>query len=82
MADQISNAQDLSEQEQIRREKLKALQEAGKDPYRITRFEVTHHSEEIRNGFDALEGREVSLVSCPNGLWVRLPSVMYRICRG
>ncbi len=61
MADQISNAQDLSEQEQIRREKLKALQEAGKDPYRITRFEVTHHSEEIRNGFDALEGREVSL---------------------
>ncbi len=52
---------DLSEQEGIRREKLKALQEAGKDPYRITRFEVSHHSVDIRNGFEELEGQPVSV---------------------
>ena len=61
MAENTRSLQDLSEQEQIRREKLKALQEAGKDPFRITRFETTHHSEEIKAGFDALEGKEVSV---------------------
>ena len=53
--------QDLSEQEQIRRDKLKALQEAGKDPYQIRKFEVTHHSSDILANFDALEGREVAI---------------------
>ena len=53
--------QDLSEQEQIRREKLAALQEAGMDPFQIRKYDVTHHSGEIREQFDALEGREVSI---------------------
>ena len=61
MSETINSIQNLSEQEQIRREKLRILQEAGKDPYQIRRFETTHHSEEIRNGFDALEGKEVSV---------------------
>ncbi|MCR4876802.1 MAG: lysine--tRNA ligase, partial [Clostridiales bacterium] len=58
---EINRIQDLSEQEQIRRDKLAALQEAGKDPYQIRRFDVTHHSEEIRAAFDSLEGQEVSI---------------------
>ena len=53
--------QNLSEQELIRRDKLKALQEAGRDPYRITKYEVTHHSAEIQANFDALEGKTVSV---------------------
>ena len=57
---QNETRQDLSEQEQIRREKLKALQDAGKDPYRITSFPVTHHSDEIREQFESLEGQVVS----------------------
>mgnify|MGYP000240623268 FL=1 len=49
----------LSEQNRIRREKLKALQEAGKDPFRITHFERTHQSRQIVEQFDSLEGQEV-----------------------
>ena len=61
MAENMNSVQDLSEQEQIRREKLRTLQEAGKDPFRITRFEVTHHSGDILDHFDMLEGLEVSV---------------------
>ena len=60
MADN-QNVQDLSEQARIRREKLAALQEAGMDPFQIRKYDVTHHSGEIRDQFDALEGREVSI---------------------
>ena len=60
MADN-QNVQDLSEQARIRREKLAALQEAGMDPFQIRKYDVTHHSGEIREQFDALEGREVSI---------------------
>ena len=51
----------LSEQEIIRRQKLQKLLDAGENPYEITRYGVTHHSSEILNGFDALEGKEVSI---------------------
>ena len=51
----------LSEQEQIRRQKLAALVEAGQNPYEITRYDVTHHSTEIVNNYDALEGQTVSI---------------------
>ena len=53
--------QELSEQEQIRRDKLKTLQEAGQDPFQIRRYDVTHHSGEIREQYEALEGKEVSI---------------------
>lgn len=52
-------ALELSEQEGIRREKLQKLIEAGKDPYAITKFDVTHASRTIHDGFDALEGQTV-----------------------
>ncbi len=45
----------------VRREKLKALQDAGQDPFQIRRYDVTHHSNEIRDGFDALEGKDVAI---------------------
>ena len=51
----------LSEILQVRRDKLKTLQDAGNDPFRITKFEVSHHAEEIRAQFEALEDKEVTL---------------------
>ena len=53
--------QELSEQRRVRREKLAALQQEGKDPFQITKYNVTHHSSDIINGFDELEGKEVSV---------------------
>ena len=49
-------AQDLSEQEQIRRDKLAALQAEGRDPFLITRFDRTSDSKEIKDDFEKLEG--------------------------
>ena len=51
----------LSEILQVRRDKLKTLQDAGNDPFQITKFDVSHHAEEIRAQFDALENKEVTL---------------------
>ena len=53
--------QDLSQILQVRREKLAALQEAGLDPFQQTKFAVTHHAQEIKDNFDALEGKTVSI---------------------
>ena len=53
--------QNLSEILRVRREKLAALQAEGKDPFQITKYNVTHHSAEIAAQFDALEGKEVSI---------------------
>ena len=46
---------------QIRRDKLAELQEAGKDPFVITKYDVTHHSSDIREKYDELEGKEVCI---------------------
>ncbi|MBQ5887017.1 MAG: lysine--tRNA ligase, partial [Clostridia bacterium] len=51
----------LSEILQVRRDKLKTLQDAGSDPFRITKFDVSHHAEEIREQFEKLEDKEVTL---------------------
>ncbi len=51
----------LSEVLQIRRDKLLEMQKEGKDPFQITKYNVTHHSEEIKAAFDELEGKEVSI---------------------
>ena len=64
MAAEINNSTpgiERSEQEQIRLDKLSELRAAGKDPFTIVRFDQTHHSREILDGFDALEGRTVSV---------------------
>ena len=51
--------QDLSEILKVRREKLAALRAEGRDPFKETRFDVTHHAQDIKDNFDALEGSEV-----------------------
>ncbi len=51
----------LSELLKIRRDKLAELQAAGKDPFTITKFDVTHHSTDIKDNFEALEGQTVSV---------------------
>ena len=52
---------ELSELLQIRRDKLAALREAGKDPFEIVRFDFTHRSADIKANFDEMEGKEVSV---------------------
>ncbi|MDE6568888.1 MAG: lysine--tRNA ligase [Lachnospiraceae bacterium] len=54
-------SQDINALLQVRRDKLSNLQEEGKDPFVITKYDVTHHSQEIRDQYDALEGTEVSV---------------------
>ena len=46
---------------QVKRDKLKLLQDEGRDPFRIVKYDATHHSEDIKTGFDSLEGQEVSV---------------------
>ncbi len=53
--------QDINQLLKVRREKLAALQEAGRDPFQITKYDITHHSQEILDNFDALEGKSVSI---------------------
>ena len=55
------NTQELSEILQVRRDKLAALQQAGKDPFAITRFEVSHHSADVTANFEALENQTVRI---------------------
>lgn len=54
-------AESLTEQRQIRREKLKELQDAGRNPYLQETWDVTAHSKDIRDNFVAMEGEEVSV---------------------
>ena len=51
----------LNEVLKVRREKLEALVEAGKDPFAITKYDRTHHSSDIKGNFEELEGKEVSV---------------------
>ncbi len=53
--------QNLNELLQIRRDKLKELQEAGRDPFVITKYDVTYHSSDIKDNYDEMEGKEVSI---------------------
>ncbi len=53
--------QDLSEILQVRRDKLAALRAKGRDPFQETKFDVTHHAQDIKDNFDALEGSEVRI---------------------
>lgn len=51
--------QDIKQLLKVRREKLAALQEKGKDPFQIVKYDVTHHSQEIKDNFEELEGKSV-----------------------
>lgn len=58
---QGNQQQDINQLLKVRREKLSALQEAGKDPFQITKYDVTHHSQDVKDNFDALEGQRVTI---------------------
>lgn len=68
MAEQQNNQPQNGKQEQdinqllkVRREKLAALQEAGKDPFQLTKYDVTAHSRDIKENYDQMEGQTVSI---------------------
>ena len=63
MGEQQKNAQepDLNQLRKVRREKLADLQANGKDPFVITKYEQSHHSQEIKEHFEELEGKQVSI---------------------
>ena len=61
MAEQNNNQQDLNQLIQVRYDKLHDLQENGKDPFVITKYDVTNHTTDIRDNFDTMEGKEVSV---------------------
>lgn len=56
---QVQQEQDVNQLLKVRREKLANLQEAGKDPFQVTKYDVTHHSEEIKQDYARLEGKGV-----------------------
>ena len=61
MAGEKNQTQDLNQLLKVRRDKLKELQDAGKDPFVITKFDVSHHSQDIKDNFEALEGQNVTI---------------------
>ena len=61
MAEQKQQEQDINQLLKVRREKLQDLQENGKDPFQITKYDVTHHSQEIKDNYDSLEGKTVTI---------------------
>ena len=58
-AEEVARA--LSEQQKVRRDKLARLQAEGRDPFAVVTYKQTHHSTEIKEGFETLEGQTVSL---------------------
>lgn len=56
-----SQVENLSEVLQVRRDKLSELQKMGRDPFKISKYDVTHHSNEVIDQYDSLEGKRVSL---------------------
>ena len=65
MSTEEMNMQELesqfSEQEQLRREKLAELQKQGKDPFDVYKVERTHTSQEVKDNYDTLEGKDVTV---------------------
>ncbi len=59
--EKVQTEQELNELLKVRRTKLAELKENGKDPFQVMKYRVTHHSKEIEEGFEALEGKEVSI---------------------
>ncbi|MDE5747534.1 MAG: lysine--tRNA ligase [Acetatifactor sp.] len=53
--------QDIGQLLKVRREKLASLQQAGKDPFQITKYDVTHHSTDIKENYEQLEGKTVRI---------------------
>lgn len=60
-ANEQQQEQDIHQLLKVRREKLAALQEAGRDPFQITKYDVTNHSKEIKDNFETMEGKTVTV---------------------
>ena len=60
-AEETVSGEEVNKLIQVKREKLAQLQAEGKDPFKITKYNVTHHSKEIKDGFDTLNDTEVSI---------------------
>ena len=56
-----TQAVDVNEQVKIRMDKLKTLQDEGRDPFQIMKYDVTNHTQDIKDDFDSFEGKEVSI---------------------
>lgn len=61
ISEDVNELSDLSEILKVRRLKLQELQKNGKDPFEVTKYDVSHHSNEIIDGFETLEGSPVSV---------------------
>ena len=61
MAEQKKQEKDINQLLKVRREKLADLQANGKDPFQIVKYDTTHHTQDIRDSFDELEGKTVSI---------------------
>ena len=61
MAQQQKKEPDQSQLLKVRREKLAQLLEEGKNPFEIMKYDVSHHSQEVKDGFDELEDQSVSI---------------------
>ena len=61
MAEQKKQEQDLNQLLKVRREKLAELQAEGRDPFKIVKYDVTHHSQDIKDQFEELEGKDVTI---------------------
>ncbi len=75
--------QDINQLLKVRREKLADLQEKGKDPFQITKYEVTYHSQEIKDNFDKLEcghDEEGKLIREDSKLAVEGIFFLFQIC--
>ena len=59
--EEVQEEQNLSQLAKVRREKLRELQAAGKDPFQITKYDVDNDSANIKANFDTLEGQSVSI---------------------
>lgn len=75
--------QDVNQLLKIRRDKLAELQADGKDPFQITKFDVTHHSQEVKDQFEDLEGKSVVLAGrmMSKRVMGKHLSAISRICR-
>ena len=61
MEESVQSKEEVNRLVKVRKDKLAELQAAGKDPFQLTKYHMTHHSMEIKNNFDELNGKTVSI---------------------
>lgn len=61
MEESVQSKEEVNRLVKVRKDKLAELQAAGKDPFQLTKYNMTHHSMEIKNNFDELNGKTVSI---------------------